>query len=256
MSNKKIAYQAKGKQWMKKRKVGTPELRKAIKEAVSKMAEKKAVIAHGQNIPLVTANGSIPNWIALAPVISQGTSQNQRVGNQVKVVKAMIRGHLTLLPVATTNAFGPPAFVKMWLLRYRLSNPASFASTDAASALFDTGAATSGCIANIFDIQAYINNDSYELVQEKVIKLSSASGTANIPSTTVGTIFDSGPASVPFSFEFGKKLGVCIYNDSTTSCTNKNLFLVFQAVYANGSSSGAGQLAEVSYAYRADYIDV
>lgn len=132
----------------------------------------------------------------------------------------------------------------------------SFSSTDAATALFDTGASNTGCQANIFDVSAYINDDSYELVSEKVVKLSSASGSTNIPSTTTGTIFDNGPASVPFRFDFGSKLGLCLYNDSSTGCTNKNLFLVFQAVYANGASSGAGQLAEMNYAYRADYTDV
>lgn len=83
---------------------------------MSRMAEKKTVIVHAENVPITTANSSIPLALALAPVISQGTSQNQRVGNQVKVVKASIRGHLMLLPVTATNAFGPPTLIKMWLL--------------------------------------------------------------------------------------------------------------------------------------------
>ena len=105
----------KRKQWMKKRSSGAPTLRKAIKDAVEKMAEKKAVIASGTNVPITTASSSVPFGLELAPQISQGTSQNQRVGNEVKVVKATIRGHLAILPFnATTNAAGPPVLVKMW----------------------------------------------------------------------------------------------------------------------------------------------
>jgi len=245
----------KSKQYMKRKTGPAPSMRAYIKNTINRMAEKKMTISHGENIALTTASASIPGWIQLAPVISQGTSQNQRVGNQVRVTSAVIRGHLALLPYnVLLNPTPAPLLIKMWLVRYKLANPASFASTDAATGFFDTGAGVSGMQANIFDMEAFINTDSYELITSKVVKVSASAGTNQIPTTNAFS-FDSGSALTPFEFEFGSKLGHCLYNDSSTSPTNKNLFLVFQPVYGTGAS-GAFTCAELSYATKIEYIDL
>lgn len=255
-STKRSKSQPRMKQFVKRPKGPSPSLRAYIKSTINRLAEKKCVIAHGENINVTTAAGVTPLAIALAPTVSQGTSQNQRIGNQIRIVKGTIRGHLSIKPVSVSNAYGPVALVKMWIVRYRPSNPAAFSSTDAASAFFDTGAGTSGMIGNIYDMEAWINNDSYELITERVVKIGASSGTADIPSTTVGTAFDNSPAVVPFRFEFGSKLGNCLFNDTGSVVTNKNLFLVFQPVMANGTSGGSGQFCELHYSAKCDYIDL
>lgn len=242
------------KRYAKKKSKTSPMLRLAVKEAIAKLAEKKTVLASATNVALTTSSG-IPNFVALQPTISQGTSQNQRVGNQVRVVNASIRGYVNMLPYnATTNPLGPVTMVKIWIVRYKQSNPASLVSTDIATAFFDTGAGVSGLLGTPFDINAFPNKDSWDIVMEKTFKVGGASATGSIPAAN-SQLFDNSSSAVPFSFEFGSKLGMCLYNDTTTNPTNKNLFFVIQPIAAVGAL-GLYTPVEMHWNYKCDYIDV
>lgn len=236
---------------------GSSSLRKYVKQAIAYMAEKKVVINHGENVAISVAVGATtPVALSLAPSIAQGTSQNQRIGNQVKVTKASIRGHIGLLPYnALLNPQPAPVHVKMWLCRYKKLNTDTIGSTDIMSAFFDTGAGVAGFQGNIFDIEAFPNNDSWEVVTTKTVKIGASAGTNTIPSTNA-QYFDNSPSVTPFEFEFGSKLGVCLFNDATLIPTNKNLFLVFQPVLSTGVASANLVPAELHYALKVEYIDL
>lgn len=242
------------KRYAKKALKGSATLREVVKQAITKMAEKKCVIAQAQNVALSSTTG-VPGSISLQPSIHQGTSQNQRVGNQVRVTSCIVRGHINILPYnALLNPYGPIQLVKIWIARYKLGNPANLSGTDVATAFFDTGAGVTGPQANMFDIDGFLNKDSWELVTEKICKVGAASGTNTTPSTNT-TTFDNSSGSVPFYFEVGKKLGLCLYNDSVTNPTNKNLFFIIQPIGANGAG-GIFTPCEMHYQYKCEYIDV
>jgi hypothetical protein len=63
------------------------------------------------------------------------------------------------------------------------------------------------------------------------------------------------PMSVPFYFNFGKHLHTVKYDDAGLVSTNKNLFMVLQAVPAIGSTAVGQQLAEYHYSIRVNYED-
>lgn len=256
-----VSYKAppvpKGRQYYKPKLMkGSATLNKVVKEAIARMAEKKATIASGTNVAISSASGTTPLAISLAPSLAQGTAQNQRVGNQIRVVKAIIRGHIGLLPYnALLNPQPAPIIVKLWLCRYKKLNTNLIASTDVATAFFDTGGGVSGFNGNIFDVEAYPNMDSWDVLQTKVIKVGAAAGTNVIPSTNA-QYFDNSSSVVPFEFQFASNLGVCLFNDSTAIPTNKNLFLVVQAVLATGTASANLTPAEMHYSTKIEYIDV
>jgi len=62
--------------------------------------------------------------------------------------------------------------------------------------------------------------------------------------------------SVPFSFSYGKHCKTLKFDDSGPVPTNRNMFIVFQAVSANGASGGGYIPAEYHYTNRVDYEDL
>lgn len=245
----------KSKQYMK-RPTTSSSLRQYVKAAVNRLAERKAFIAQGNNISIPVVTGSVPLGLQLAPAVTQGTSQNQRVGNQIKVVRATVRGHIAIRPYDSIgNPGGPPAMIKLWLVKYSPSNPASLSGTDISTAFFDTGSTVTGLQGNIYDLDAYLNKDSWRLLDEKILKVGSASASANMPSASA-YIYDNSSMILPFKFEYGKHIGKCLYNDSVSLPTNTNVFLVFQCVYASGTTSTGSVPAEVSYHTKVEYTDL
>lgn len=257
-----VSYAAPSSKYRSKQYVKRPwsgpakNMKTLIKRAISQMAEKKMVIASGANISLFTVAATSPNALGLTPLVSQGTSQNQRVGNQIRVVKGQIRGHLILRPYdSVLNPTIAPLSVKFWLCRYKKSTTATFSSTDAASAFFDTGAGVSGMTGNVVDMDLYPNTDSWDILQTKQYRMGLSSATNN--ATSINTLFfDNSPSQIAFQFEFGSHLGSCMYNDTNNEPTNKSLFLVIQPVYANGSATNGLAPVELDYATQITYIDV
>ena len=81
-------------------------------------------------------------------------------------------------------------------------------------------------------------------------------GSYNITATVNNaSYFDNSPMSVPFQFNFGRKLGKLVYDEDTTYASNRNMFIVFQVVAANGSNSGGQIMAEYHYTTRVEYED-
>lgn len=255
-SNKRVAYERKSKQYAKRTYKSTPGLRKAVKEAMTKLAEKKAVVASAANVSLAAATGGIPVSLTLTPAIAQGVGQNQRVGNQVRVTKTVVRGHIAMRPYdASANPRPAPILVKMWLCRYKKLNTAALASTDIATSFFDTGSSVTGMTGNILDMELFPNTDSWEVIQTKTVKVGASSLTTSVPSANA-TYFDNSSSVVPFEFSCGSRIGLCTFNDTSLDPTNKNMFLIFQPSQADGSGTTNLTPAEISYAYMCEYIDV
>lgn len=250
------ATKSRAKQMYKKPNKGSKNLKALIKQTITQLAEKKSVFATGANVDMYTVAGTVPAYITLTPVVSQGVAQNNRVGNAIRVTKATVRGHVILKPYnATTNTKVAPVALKIWLCRYKTSAAADLSLTNVATAFFDSGGGVSGMTGNILDMDLFPNQDSWELIQTKTYKLglSSTSGSALAANVQ---FFDNSPSQIAFSFEYGSKLGNCLFNDGTAFCTNKSMFLVFQAVYADGSGSSGANLCELDFCSRIEYIDV
>lgn len=255
---KTMQSQQRAKQWKKTKTKGKfPKgLKTLISQTVRSLSEEKIVIATGSNVALPCASLATPNHLNLCPQISQGSSHNTRTGNEVRVTSCTVRGHVTILPYnATTNTLGAPALVKIWICRYKNANVASMASTNADTAFFDTGASTTGMGTTILDMSLYPNPDSWDVLETKTFKVGIASQSATFP-VGINAYYDNSPCVVPFRFDVGKYLkGPLMYQDTSNTCTNKNLFFVIEAVYAQGNITNGLSIAELSYAYQCKYTD-
>lgn len=201
--------------------------------------------------------GSNPFAINLVPLPTQGSSQNQRIGNTIKCVKGFIRGHVNLLPYnATTNPEVAPLYVKMWLCSNKTINTTAISGTNCSNDFFELGASTTGFQGNMLDLELTNNKDNWNIYKTKTFELgltSAGSVLGGLQSYAQG--YDNSRFSRPFYFSFGRHMKKQIkFNDTQLAPTNINMFLLFQCVYADGSSTAVTP-AEVHYTSRVEYED-
>lgn len=200
-----------------------------------------------------------PTFINLLPQPSQGTGAHNRIGNQIRVTKSTIRGMVNLLPYnATSNPCDVPIYLKMWICRRKSNNIGDGdvpTSSDWAQ-FFQVGTVTAPFQSTILDMLLDTNTEYWTVYRQKMVQLSNYSAQNNLATTTLATTLTpmSGKVSIPFSFDITKYLGLLKYNDTTSNPCNKELFLVFQGVRADGTT-GAGSFAETHFVIDHKYED-
>ena len=229
---------------------------KRVKRIIHSQLENKVLSGYAANQSIVNA-GSItdPTRIILTPAITQGSGSNQRIGNSVRVVKAIARGYVNLKPYnATNNSQTSPLYVKMWLCRRQTTNLtiSSAPTTTDYAQFFQTGNSAVPFQSNMLDMTLFTNKDYWNVFATKTIQLCNTGYGSQASASNIAP--GSSNVSAPFYFDLTKHLGLCKYNDNNASYlpTNKELFLVFQAVLADGSISG-GILDAAEFHYAVEY---
>ena len=261
---KKRSYRPRRKTAAPKRKYAKRVYKKSsfaskVKKVIHRMAENKVLSGYAANQSIAWA-GSVtnPTNYKLVPAVRQGGGSNQRVGNQIRVTKAIVRGYVNLKPYsATNNPYDYPIYVKMWLCRRQTTN-VTITGVNPTTAdwaqFFQTGNSAVGFQSNMLDMMLYHNKDYWNVFQQKTIQLST-----NFASGSVITNPGSGRVSTSFYFDVTKYLGNLKFNDDNADYvpTNKELLLVFQAVKADGSTPGALlDVAEYHIAYDYQFEDL
>lgn len=231
-------------------------LRRAIRNELVAMAEKKIWVDYAANQPITTAAGTFPTSRNLTPLLNQGTSNSQRVGNEVQCVNGYIRGYVNILPYnAISNALSTPILVKLWLCWYRQRNSYIISDTDAATSFFDVNGGVVGFQGNTLDLLLPVNKDNWGILEEKEFKLGATYASAT-GAVGTGGYYDMSNMSNYFMFDITKYLGKLLYDDTTNIAKNRNLFLIFQAVNADGGPSGTNVSAEYHTTTVVEYVDV
>jgi len=229
---------------------------KIVKSVLSRQAENKAWFDFGANQSITCVASGPFIGKNLIPTLNQGVGKSQRVGNEVRVKSGFVRGHVNILPYDNiTNNLPVPCYVKIWVCSYKLLNSAGLSGTNQGTAFFDIVNGSIGPQGTMLDIDFTINKESWILHGTKTMRLGSG-----FPSTTgpvgVAGYYDNSPMSLPFYFNYGKYIKTLKYDDATNTATNRNMFLCFQVVPANGAA-GAGQImAEFHYTTRVEYEDL
>lgn len=247
----------KGRRVSRKSSYARKSITKIVKSVISRQAENKVWADYGANLAIQSASATVPQARNLLPLLSPGTTITSRIGNEVRVKSGYIRGHVNLLPYNATTNFTPlPCYVKMWLCSSRQINTQSISATSIATTFFEAGAASTGFQGNMLDIDFSPNKDVWKVYATKTVKLGAGYVTTS-GSPVLGTsYFDNSPMSVPFQFNFGKKVGNLKFDEAITNATNKNMFLVFQVVPADGQSGSLNNMAEFHYTTRVEYEDM
>lgn len=235
----------------------TPAVKSYVKRIISSNNENKMVIQYGINQAITTASATNPTYIQnLLPSLAQGTGKSNRIGNDIKIKYAYVRGFVNLLPYsATLNPLSTPIQVKIWLCSSKTVNTNNIASTSIASDFFEVNNASAGFQGNLLDMMLTPNKDSWVIHATKTFELGATYASTNGQVGTAG-YFDNSKMIRPFYFNYGKYFkSVLKYNDQTLNIpTNKNLFLVFQAVNADGSTT-AINCAEYHFTSRCEFED-
>jgi len=235
---------------------------KAVKKIISSQIEDKVVTTYGVNQSIAYAGTATdPAYLSLVPAIAQGDSAQGRIGNQVKLKKAVIRGFVNINTVSVFGTSIIPLYCKMWICRRKGQNFYDTINNADWDNFFQAGSTVLGFQGNLLDTMLYPNNDYWTITKTKMCMLGP---NTNLPATTtVGTVLTAGfpdansRISVPFSFDVTKELGGTLkFNDNTFRPQNKELYLVFQVVPIDGSTPAALALApEYNYVYEVKYED-
>jgi hypothetical protein len=228
-----------------------------VKRSLISVAERKLWLTYAANQPIPTGQGGFYCFNAnIAPLIAQGTGDGQRIGNKVRVISSNIQGFVNLLPYSapTSNIATPPLWLRIMLVAYRKQQTGTFTATDFTGAFLDVGTGVVPLQGNILDMTLPINKESWIVLNEDMCKLG-VTGTSSTTPVNSGSYFDASTMSYHFNLDV-KNTGVQMYNDATTQPTNKNAFLVIQAVTADGFSVSPQQTCEVHYVVKYNYIDM
>lgn len=238
--------------------LGISAVRQMVAKEILKKAEKKVFIQTSTNTSITTANASNPTVLYLTPTTAQGTGDQQRIGNRIRVTNGEITGFINLLPYnAVTNPNAPPLWVKIWLCSYIRQNTNTIGSTDISTAFFQASGANNGFNGAMADMVQPVNQDSWKLYDTRMIKLGVANTNGTQPAST-GAWCDNSPMSAQFRMSIPKEHCTQLqYNDTTsTVSTNKNLYLVFQAVTADGAGNGGATSAEFHVTNFQEFVDL
>jgi hypothetical protein len=256
-------YKRKAKPGKRTRKVsrrksttGSKAITRIVKSVISRQAENKAWFDYGANQSITCTAVGVPTNKNLLPQLAQGVTKSQRVGNSVRVKSGFVRGHVNILPYEnTTNNFPVPCYVKIWILSQKIVNTNNLAATTIASNIFDTVSAAVGMQGNMLDIDFTLNKDAWISHGSKTIRLGSGYPSATGPVGIAG-YYDNSAMSRPFYFNFGKYIKTLKFDDATTVPTNRNMWIAFQVVPANGATATGQIMAEFHYTTRVEYEDM
>jgi len=95
---KKSPFSLNKKQPKKASRLDKSGITKLIKNTIQRTTEKKIFTDYATNFAIVTASSSTPTFRTLLPQITQGTAKSQRIGNEIRVKKAVLNVVVNLLP--------------------------------------------------------------------------------------------------------------------------------------------------------------
>lgn len=234
---------------IRKRKV-PKTIKRYIKKEIHRNIENKEKMNYAAN-QSITCGDAVTMTYPLLMNIVQGTGDDQRVGNQIRTVKGQYKVCVNLKPYdATTNPNAQPTWVKCWVVK-DLKNTGQLSTMDstAFSNFFRINGSTAGFQSNCLDINFEVNKDYFRVLYQKTFRLGVTSAfNAGIP-VNANSYFDNSIMAHHFTINWGKWCKKQLkFNDNTGYAQNDNLYIVFQAVPCDGTSSVGKQLIEFHYA--------
>lgn len=249
----------------KSKKTGKKLATKAyVKRILHKEAENKFYTTFASSQTVYTQVNSAPSTgaglIKLIPPIPLGNSSGARIGNKCRVIKSSLDMVVTLKPFnATTNAYTPGIWVKIFIFKLKTSNIASGPTLGEFQSFFQGNGANIPFQGSLLDTVFKVNTDLFDVCKTKTMFLTSSSNSANGVPNATSWMFASGQNSKKVSFNLTKLLGTLQYNDATTdSCTNRNLWCVVQPIYSqfNAVSGNFNDPITITYSHSTTYEDI
>jgi len=217
-----------------------------VKKAIHTNVENKTqTVNYGGAFGNVVNNPSMHSY-PMTPytgymTIGQGIAQNQRIGNEIKIRKVMLRYVLRPLGYnVDSNPFPVPVQVDMFLGRTRLC-PGDQPISGDFNFLFQNGSSSIAPVGSLNDLISNPNTDYFTIKKRWSHKLGYANSQGS-GAIAANQYF----ANNDFKMNVVKKLNITKYypktlkfNDATNQVQGPGLFLWYQAVSANGNINGS-----------------
>lgn len=255
MKRKYRAKQAKKSAAGRKKSSVSAGVKDYVKKALHTQIENKCVqINYGNSFGNINEDPAM-NAYPMCPLstywtINQGVGQGNRVGNVIKTRKVYLSYVLRPLPYsATTNPLPNPCEVQL-MLGYVKNTPCFTPVPGDFSFLFQSGSTSTAPIGTLRDLVSVINTDYWVIKKRWTHKVGYAAmeGTGASP----GSQFQ---ANNDFKLNHVKRIDITkhipkthVFNDGSATTNTKNLFLMYQAVAADGGTYGVnGLVANIEF---------
>lgn len=245
--------------------------KKSVRKVLQSVAEKKeqVVLNLGRQLYGVassafdSSNNIVCGFQTTGISVSQGTNQQSRIGNKIRVHSLRIDG--TLVPRAYSATTNPDPHPTQWrmILYYKKDSPTSVPTPQASNDIVQFGSTVTSFDDDLVDQWCPLNTDSYAILAEKRCKLGYAINSAT--NQTPGTIM---PGAVSANNDFKLNCNVrwdltkhipkiIQYNDNNVDSITRGLYLMLVPSRADGTAIGSSAIvADFSHAITAKYTDV
>lgn len=238
-------------------------VKKYVKRSIHANVENKRALSEGSFSVGSIASSTTLNARPLTPAsgfinIVQGIGQGDRIGNKCKTLKAMFRYTLNALPYDLTNNPLPTPSEVMIIFGYVKQTPTIVPTATNINNLFQNGNTSSAPQGDIGDLIQPINNDYW--VIKKIVKHKIGTAAVEGTGSQANKQFF---ANNDYKFNVVRSLNITsmypkslVWNDVGTFIQNAGLFVMIQAVRADGTVSPATQTSVFfNYALDLTYED-
>lgn len=250
--SKKRKY-SKKRNYKSKRAYKRPKVSKTIKRFVKREIHRQVenkiqdVQLEDAVIDVVITDGDVRNLI---PLVSQGTNQQTRVGNRIRVMSVKMKLHVRCFNQSASTG---PVYFDIYIFKFKPSNfgggpPASADMTlflqDGLSAVQYTGLSPLSGLRKI-------NEDYFtHCIKRRISLFNPTNGTSQIASTS------SIPPAMTLTFDLTKYIKkLLIFDDNATSVQNDNLYLAVGGTPMTGENLSTVNLGSYSYLIEMMYED-
>jgi len=233
-------------------------IKRYVKQAIHRNIENKILVSNAANQAIKTASVGTyePYQFNLYPIVASGAEQGERQGLRIKPMMNKFHMYCNLLPHdATTNPVSP-MMVRMWVVKYKEQSRNAAANTSGVfDSFFEQGNSTLGFQANMLDMILPVNKAKWVVYADKTFKLGVGQNAGGYSGGT--NALDNSSFNKQVVFYCGRYWkNNLIYDDSISSRPgNTNLWLVVQAVPANGASGTTTTGVEIHYSHAFSFED-
>jgi len=205
---------------------------KRVNQIISRNVENKRTLSYAsQDYVCTTTNTGVLNWYLLNNwnvklfTISQGTTVQSRIGNQIKLKRWVIRGQIapafnTLLdPTNYTLPSSLCGTVDVYFGRLLNNNEI----TNTLTALYENGSSSADPAGTQAQIFRTVNKDEYKIYYKKSFKMSPANQTTLAATSTTSLVNNDFSLTRTFGFDVCKSIlknAVIKYNDTDNDPNN------------------------------------
>lgn len=224
----------------------TPAVKKYVKKIMAADQENKLINTNASDDFGSITNSSTMNVYPILPYVgysslSQGILSNNRIGNEVKIRKVMLKYVLRPNPYdVTTNPVPIPQVIDLYL-GYVKQTPGFLPSATDMTYLLQDGSTSRAPTGNLNDLIYDINTDFWKVSKRWQHKIGYSAMTG-----TGGNAGNQYFQNNDFKFNVIKRMNITKYvsktlkfTDSVASVQGKNLFFFYQAVRADGLATAA-----------------